>query len=480
MAYIMGDRNQTTLFPPTIEDYVGLEDPVRVYDAFVENIDFQEMGLPIHTCKAGAREYHPKAMLKLMVYGYSYGIRSSRKLERACHHNVSFMWLVSGVQPDYRTIARFRRENKESIKKVLKQNVKLCIELDLIEGNTLFIDGSKFRANASINNTWDDEKCKKYLEKVEKNIDRIMEEVEQIDIEEEGSGSLVKLDEELQSQEKLRAKVKQISKTLKERGQKKINSTDIDSVNGKSRQGSHAIMNCEVGTDKKHGLIVNSEAVSQNNDLNQLSPQVKQCTEALSKAPANVISDSGYFSLKDIEKIPKSVKVIIPSNKQAQKENKKTEVKPFGKEEFHYDKERDVYICPEGKTLSKKGFAFGSEEKISYKATGKECRDCKHFGICTTCKDGRVVVRMVENEELKEKLEEIYHQEESQELYKLRKEKAELPFGHMKRNLGAGQFMLRGKKGVNAELSILSTCFNITRMITIIGIPAIIAKLNSI
>ncbi len=480
MAYIMGDRNQTTLFPPTIADYVGVEDPVRVYDAFVENLDFQEMGLPIHTKKAGAREYHPKVMLKLLVYGYSYGIRSSRKLERACNHNVSFMWLVSGVQPDYRTIARFRRENKEAIKKVLKQNVKICMELDLIEGNTLFVDGSKFRANASINNTWDDKRCKKYLEKVEENIDRIMEEIERIDTEEECNGSLVKLNEELQGQEKLQFKVREISEKLKESEQKKINATDIDSVNGKTRQGSHAIMSCQVGTDKQHGLIVNSEAVSQNNDLNQLSSQVEQSTETLGKEPENVVSDSGYFSLKDIEKVPEKVKVIMPSRKQAQKENKKVEIKPFGKEEFQYDKERDVYICPEGKTLKKKGFAFGSKEKISYKASGKECRSCKHFGTCTSCKEGRHIIRILKTEELKEKLEEVYHQEESQKLYKLRKEKAELPFGHMKSNLGAGQFLLRGKEGVNAELSILSTCFNMARMVTIIGIPMLIAKLNSL
>ncbi len=104
---------------------------------------------------------------------------------------------------------------------------------------------------------------------------------------------------------------------------------------------------------------------------------------------------------------------------------------------------------------------------------------CKHFGICTTSKNGRWVVRMVKQEEQKKRLEEIYHEEESQKLYKLRKEKAELPFGHMKRNLGAGQFMLRGRKKINAELSILSTCFNIARMMTIIGIPMLIAKLNS-
>ena len=478
MAYIIGNRKQKTFFPPTIEDYVGREDPVRVYDAFIESIDLQEMGIPIDPFQAGAHTFYPRAMLKLIVYGYSYGIRSSRKLERACYHNLSFIWLTSGIHPDYRTIARFRSENKEAIKQVLKQNVKLCIKLGLIEGNTLFVDGSKFRANASINNTWDEERCKKRLEIAEKNIERIMEEAEQIDKEEDSAGSLVKLNEELHDQKKLQAKVQEIVKTLKETGKEKINTTDIDSVNGKTRQGSHAIMNCEVTTDEKHGFIVNGEAVSQNNDLNQLTPQLEQSTETLGKAPEKVVSDAGYFSLKDIEKVPEGIVVIMHTKKQAQAENKKKPIKPFGKEVFTYDKARDEYLCPEGKTLTKKGIAFSDKNKICYKAEGKACRSCKHFGVCTTSRDGRRIVRMG-NEALIEKLEEIYQKEENQKVYKLRKEKAELPFGHMKRNLGAGQFVLRGRKGVNAELSLLSTCFNIARMITIIGIPMLITKLNS-
>ncbi len=479
MAYIMGNRKQLSFLPPKIDDYVGKEDPVRVYDAFIDSLNLQEMGIIIDPYQAGALTFEPKAMLKLIVYGYSYGVRSSRNLERACYHNLSFIWLVSGIQPDYRTIARFRSENKGAIKQILRQNVKLCVKLGLIEGNTLFLDGSKFRANASINKTWDEERCKKSLEIAEKNIERIMEEAEQRDKEEDSAGTLVKLNKELQDQKEMRAKVEEIVKTLKETGKEKINTTDKDSVNGKTRQGSHAIINCQVITDEKHGLIVSGEAVSQNNDLNQLSPQLEQATETLGKAPEKAVTDAGYFSLKDIEKVPEQVKVIMPSRRQAQKENKKTEVVPFSIEEFSYDKERDVYICPEGKILENKGIAFGSQEKISYKARGKECMGCKHFGICTTSKNGRWVVRMVKQEEQKKRLEELYHEEESQRIYKLRKEKAELPFGHIKRNLGAGQFMLRGREKVNAELSLLSTCFNIARMITIIGIPVLIAKLNS-
>ncbi|MBI5308250.1 MAG: hypothetical protein HZB37_07985 [Planctomycetes bacterium] len=151
---------------------------------------------------------------------------------------------------------------KEAIKRVLKQHVKLCVKLGLIEGNTLFLDGSKFRANASKSNTWDEERCKKQLEIAEKNRERIMEEAEQIDKEEDSAGTLVKLDEELQDQKKMRAKVQEIVKTLKETGKEKINTTDKESIKGKIRQGSHAIINCQVTTDEKYGLIVNGEAVS--------------------------------------------------------------------------------------------------------------------------------------------------------------------------------------------------------------------------
>jgi len=132
MAYRYGNRGQFGLFPQSIEDYVSKEDPVRVYDAFVEGIDFGELGIDLDEHQVGNSEYDPKAMLKLLVYGYSYGLKGARKLERACHHNVSFMWLMGGLKPDHKTIAEFRRGHKKALKQVLKQCVRLCIKLDLI------------------------------------------------------------------------------------------------------------------------------------------------------------------------------------------------------------------------------------------------------------------------------------------------------------------------------------------------------------
>ncbi|GAB63019.1 transposase [Candidatus Jettenia caeni] len=214
-------------------------------------------------------------MLKLIIYGYSYGNRSSRRLERACHHNLPFIWLVSGLKPDYRTIARFRSENKEAIKNVLKMSVKLCMKLDLVEGNTLFIDGSKFRANASIKNTWTEKKCEEYLENISKNIDRLVDEAERLDQQEEEKESLVKITKELMDQEKLPATIQDIAKTLQETKKSSINTVDQDCVKAKGRQGTHASYNAQMVVDEKHGLIVSTEAVSENHDLNQFDNQLK-------------------------------------------------------------------------------------------------------------------------------------------------------------------------------------------------------------
>ncbi len=477
MAYIVGDRKQLTFLPPAIDEYIGADDPVRVYDAFIDALNFSELGIVINAIKAGAKEYHPKVLLKIIVYGYSYGTRSSRKLERACHHNLSFIWLTGDLKPDYRTIGRFRKANKSAIKQILKQNAKLCIELGIIEGNSLFVDGSKFRANAGISNSWDKKRCEKYLKRAEENIALIMEEAEQLDKSEENMDSLVKLEENLLGQKEVQKKIKEIASTIERTGQTSVNTTDIGSVKAKGRQGIHAGYNAQIVVDEKHGLIVNTEVVSQNNDKNQLSVPVNQAIEVLENKPESVTCDSGYHSLVDVEKIPEDIKVIMPSQQQAQRDKKQHKLKPFIKEEFKYDAINDEYECPEGKMLKNRGVSAGKPRETTYRASGKACRSCINFGACTKSKAGRTIVRMKE-EELMQELEEIYESSEGQEKYKLRQQKAELPFGHIKSNLGAGQFLLRGREGVNAEFSILSTCFNISRMITIFGIPELISRLN--
>lgn len=477
MAFKFGNnRDQATFLPPVIDDYVGGNDPVRVYDAFIDALDFGELGISLIP-KAGAERYEPRKMLKLIVYGASYGDRASRKLERACRHNLSYMWLMNGLQPDYRTIIRFRSDYKHAIKKVLKQCVRMCVKMDLIEGNTLFLDGSKFRANASIGHTLSREDIEQELTKIDRHIDELMAESERLDQIEDGQPSLVETRQKIEDRQQLADRMKDCLALLKNKKRASVNRVDPDSVKAKSRQGTHAMHNVQCVTDNKHGLIVQAQAVSESNDNGQLVPQLKQAVENIGHTPQAIGTDSGYFNPSETKDIDENIKVVMPSPQQASEEKNpdKIPLGQFDKSHFQYDKERDIYICPEGKPLKYQGVDSQRLHRHIYRADARECNQCVHHGMCTSGRSGRKVIRS-EYEDIIRRQESIYASERGQAIYKGRKQRAELPFGHWKRNLGAGQFLLCGHEKVNAEVSVLATCFNLARMITIVGVSQLIAE----
>ena len=473
MTYRCGNRYQIQLFSDSLDDCIAKGDPVRAYDAFVDLLDLPNLKFEMDAHKAGNPEYHPRTMLKLLIYGYSYGHQSSRKLERAVHHNISFMWLMGGLKPDHKTIARFRSDNKKAIKNVLKQCAQMCIKLGLIEGNTLFVDGSKFRASASINQTWTAERCEKVLKKVDTRIDGILAECERIDKQEQDSPSLVKLKEELHDKETLKAKVEAVHKEIKDHDRRSINTTDPECVKVKGRQGTHAGYNAQIVVDEKHGLIVNSDVVNESNDINQFANQINQAQKNLDKKCQASCGDAGYSNTDKMKEIDdQNIAVIVPTQKQAYD----TPAKEFEKSQFQYDADKDCYTCPQGHSLPYSYFCKDKQHRVYQIENPSNCTGCPHFGVCTKDKSGRRVRRLV-NEETRLKLEAQYKKPESQAIYKLRKEKVELPFGHIKHNLRTGGFLLRGLDGVNAEMSILTSCFNIARMIGILGVVPLIAKL---
>jgi transposase len=475
-----GNRDQTTFLPPVIDDYIGPNDPVRVYDAFIEALDFHELGISLIP-NAGAERFDPRKMLKLIVYGTSYGDRSSRKLERACRHNLSYMWLMNGLQPDYRTIIRFRSDYKGAIKKVLKQCVRMCVKMDLIEGNTLFIDGSKFRANASLAQTLKREDIEKELTKVERHIDELMADAERLDQVEDGRPSLVETQKKIEGRQQLADQMKDCLALLESENRPSVNRVDPDSVTSKSRQGTHAMYNVQCVTDDQHGLIVQAEAVGEANDNGQLLPQLKQAIENIGRSPEAIGTDSGYFNPAETKDIDENITVVMPSPQQAGKEKHSDETPPgpFDKNHFQYDKEQNVYICPEGKILKYQGVDTDRPHRHIYQARAQECNPCPHHGVCTNGHSGRRVTRS-DYEDITREQESVYASERGQAISQRRKERAEHPFGHWKRNLCAGQFLLRGREKVNAEVSILATCFNLARMITIVGASRLIAEFRVI
>ncbi len=474
MAYKRGTRDQLTFLPDSIDQYVLEDDPVRAYDAFVDVLSIEALGITLDEHAVGNSSYDPVAMLKILVYGYSYGWRSSRKLERALHHNLSFIWLAGGLKPDHKTISNFRKKHQRSLKKVLTQCVRMCIKLKLVEGNTLFVDGSKFRANAGNRETRSAEGWERYRKKVEQRIDALFLECQNADDQEQES--LVKMKKELKSKQKLRDKITDVLQEIQE-DQKNINGTDRDCKMMKGRQGSHPGYNGQLVTDEANGMIVSAEAITSGNDLNALGKQIENAEQVLDKKVSNVCADSGYSSVDDLKPLLDQGKtVIVPNSKQAQKNPKENS---FDKDAFTYNPETNTYTCPAGQELRRYG-KKPKENKLEYKITkASVCTACEHFGTCTKAKRGRQIYRLI-NEEAKDELAQNYESEQGQKLYEKRKIRAELPFGHFKRNLGAGSFLLRKIEGANAELNLFATCFNIARMITLAGgVQEIIKDLRS-
>lgn len=481
MAYIYGQRSQRMLFPASIDEYLPEDDPVRIYDAFLNELDFAKLGISLDPYKGGPDEYDPKTMLKIIVYGYSVSVRSSRKLELSCHRDIAFVWLTGNLAPDYRTIARFRKEHSGAIRHVLREVVRLCIKWDLVEGNALFVDSTAMEADASFRKTFTPKNIKERLTRIDARIDNLLQETARLDQEQENLGSLVKVKKELLNLENIRADVKKVENELKDASIKELNTTDRDCVRIKSAGHCRAGYKAQNVVDGKNGLIVTSEVVASASDMHQLSTQVENACEVLGKKPETVVSDSGYACIEDTTKIPDSIVVVMPSQQQVNKErtaNKDINAHAFTKDKFIYNADNDSYTCPAGQMLS---FRFVSvrpdgQKLKNYRSTAAVCNACEYFGRCTNNPQGRKITRH-ELEHIREQMDTIYQSPFGQNIYKRRKMLSELPHAHIKHNAGFRRFLLRGLQGVNAEFSLSAVAYNITRMITILGAAEFLAKL---
>ena len=348
------------------------------------------------------------------------------------------------------------------------------MKLNLIAGNILFIDGTKIRANASPPSRGHDQAYyEKRLQDIDRRVEELLREGEAIDNEEEQSESFVAMVRELSCVETLRDKIRAALEELKEKDGSFFNQTDPDCAIMYSTQGTHASYNVQSVVDDRNGLIVHAEAVSDVSDINQFARQIQQANEVLEKSCETACGDAGYADIEELERIDsQGIKVIVPSKRQALHLGEK----PFSKSAFTYNEQQDCYCCPEGHMLKLHEIDKNNGRRHYLIADKTNCYRCEHYGICTKSKRGRKVVRLA-RQKLKEKLERRYEEAASQEISVRRKSRVEHPFGHIKRNLKVDAFLLRGQNGVQAETSLLATCFNL--LITILGVGGFIQRLRA-
>ena len=468
MPYVVGNRDQRQLFPSSFEEYVDSEDPVRAYDAFVDQLDFKQLGIELDEGQVGHPEFDPVAMMKLLVYGYSYGIRSSRKLERATYHNLSFIWLMGGLRPDHKTISRFRRNHVLALKSVLKQCARVCLRMGLIQGNTLFVDGTKIRASASMKNTWTADRCEKALFEADRRIEEILAECEALDAREDSHGSLVRTHRDLQDQRQLKQRIGAILEELERSTQGSINTTDPESARMRNGGQIEAGYNCQSVVDDQHGLIVHSEAISQSNDGGLFSGQIQAAHETLGKMCEQACADAGYGGSEDLKELmDQGVDVVVPIVRHSD-----------FRDRVAYNPDTDTYRCEQGHDLKYIGDNLKNRSRMYHIARPATCLNCPRFGSCTKAKNGRRVERPF-GEDARERLEARLKRADAQALMRRRKMRAEHPFGHIKHNLGIRFFHLRGLHGAAAELGLAATAFNLQRMIKLLGLQELIHGLTA-
>lgn len=470
MAFLSGDRRQSMLFPSSIEEYVPADAPVRVYDAFVDQLDLAALGIPVTDDRVGAPEYHPAVMLRLLVYGYAYGYRSSRKLERATHDNLSFIWLLGGLRPDHKTIARFRRTHRGALRHVLSQCARVCLRLGVIAGNTLFVDGTKVAGNASVSRSWTRERAKRALARLESRIDTILSECKAVD-EAEGEGTApVRVAAELADAQHRKERVQQVLAELAQEPSGELNTTDRDCRRMKCRQGVVAGYNLQMVVDDHRGLVVHADVVTDQNDLGQLETQVTAANAVVEGRCAVACADAGYANTAALMQLDKQgITPVVPSKQQA----RRRAAGPFDKSRFAYDAARDEYRCPAGQTLRYRKTDRGAGTRIYRITQPSVCHQCVSFGVCTRAAQGRSIVRLVV-EEAKQRFEAHYATPAAQAIYWRRKTRVEHPIGHIKFNLGVRSFVLRGLRGVRAEAGLLAAGFNLKRLITLWGVPGLL------
>lgn len=456
-------REQYIMFPEIIDEYIEAENPVRFIDAFVANLDLLQLGFSKAIPKArGTSAYNPQDLLKLYIYGYLNQVRSSRKLEKETHRNVELMWLLKKLKPDFKTIADFRKDNLKGIKNACREFTFVCKKLDLIGGELIAIDGSKFKANNSNKNYYTEKDVKKEQDYINNKINDYLKELDLADEQEYGQKKLTA--EELKDKiEKLKSRKNKYEHIKSKMGtEKQLALTDPDSRLVKDKKQYVVGYNVQSAVDAKHNLIVANDVIQCANDLSQLSPMTEKALEIIETNDLKVVADTGYYHEEEIIKV--TDKGVIPYVFKP-KGNPNDKKGLFTRNDFTYDKEKDVYHCPANQQLRFRGFGKNKKRLLRHYYT-PACKACSLRPKCTEDKSGRRICRSV-----KEDILELMAQRMKQEpqLAILRKQIVEHPFGTLKRSFGYERFLLKGLEKVKAEISLSVLAYNLKRVINIIG-----------
>jgi transposase len=457
-------RQQSTLFPEVIDDFVSEDNPVRVIDMFVDHLDLLDLGFETVNAKLTGRPgYHPSTMLKLYIYGYLNRIQSSRRLEKESHRNVELMWLLERLKPDFKTIANFRKDNGKGIKNVCRKFVELCRQLNMFDDSVFAIDGSKFKAVNNKSKNYTPSKVQFHIDRVEKSIQKYLSQMDTKDDNEKETDMTVSASKLVWLEQRL-IELKTLEAEVNAHPDKQISQTDPDARLMKTHHMERKVCyNVQSAVDTKHHLIVDHE-ITMTTDRGQLTLVAEQVQKTLDKKGITIIADKGYFSRTDIKAAQDlGMTVNVPQTDTSGSAKKGI----FNKSLFKYDKNQDLYICPAGEELPHQRNATDKGLELKVYVNFYACRDCKIRDKCTTSlKEPRKMKRWVHEDMIDAMQQRL---DDNPDIAVLRKQTVEHPFGTIKMWMGATHFLMKRKKNVSIEMSLHVLAYNLKRMMTIMG-----------
>ena len=471
------DRSQSTLFPQYLEDWIGEDNPVRVIDVFVEELDLAELGFGgVEPEVTGRPSYHPSVLLKLYIYGYLNRTQSSRRLEREAGRNVEVMWLTGRLAPDHKTIADFRKDNGRAIRQVCARFVVLCRMMGLLAHASVAIDGSKFKAVNNRDKNFTRAKMERRMAQIEESVARYLQQLDTADRQEPSEALKTKTERLKEKIEKLKEQMRRLE-ILKVQmlasPDQQISLTDPDARSmATSGRGSGVVgYNVQVAVETTNHLIITHEVINEGSDRAQLSPVAKEAKTVLGVENLDAVADRGYFSGEEILECENAgIMVTLPKPMTS---NSKAEGR-FGKQDFRYVAEQDIYICPAGERLA---YYFTTEDKgmVLRRYATKACQNCAIKNACTTAKQ-RLISRW-EHEHVVEAVQRRL--DEHPEKMRLRRETVEHPFGTIKAWMGATHFLMKTLPKVATEMALHVLAYNMTRVMNIMGVRPLLAAMRA-
>lgn len=469
------ERCQGTMFPERLEDFVTEDNPVRVIDIFVDRLDLGQLGFGgVNPKPTGRPAYHPAMLLKLYVYGYLNRVQSSRRLEPEYQRNIEVMWLTGRLAPDFKTIADFRKDNGAAIRKVCREFVVLCGRAGLLAASTVAIDGSKFKAVNSRDQNFTQTKVKKRLEQIETSVERYLSQLETADRQPSTPEvKISRLKDKIATLTKEIERMKAIEAQLAQAEHTQLSFTDPDAraMQGTGKATGMVGYNVQCAVETEHHLIVAHEVTNEVHDRHQLAGMAQQAKHALGVETIEAIADRGYYDGKEILACDQEgVTAYVPSISTS---GAKAEGR-FGKQDFVYIADEDVYRCPAGEHLT---YRFTREEdgKVLRRYWTYACTECPLKEKCTPGKERRI--SRWEHEAVVEAAQ--YRLDRNPDMMTVRRKTVEHVFGTLKFWMGSAHFLMKRLQNVGTEMALHVLSYDLKRAMNILGVDGLLQAMKA-